>query len=86
MFPITDVHSRNKTYKTSAVSDLQLNLHCAQGNVHILLKNLHLDSLNQKMYRTYNNKDFDIYLYAIIELIYHLFMHQISLYTLYEQN
>ena len=54
--------------------------------VYILLKNLHLDSLNQKMYITCNNKDIDAYLYTISGFIYHLFMHQISLYILYEQN
>ena len=55
--------------------------------VYTLLKNLHLASLSQKMYMTYDNKGNDAYLYTTIsELIYHLFMHQISLYILYEQN
>ena len=57
-----------------------------KSTAYILLKNLHLDSLNQKIYMTYNNKDIDAYLYTTSELIYHLFMHQISFYTLYEQN
>ena len=55
--------------------------------VYTLLKNLHLASLSQKMYVTYNNKGIDAYLYTTIsELIYHLFMYRISLYILYEQN
>ena len=55
--------------------------------VYTLLKNLHLASLSQKMYVTYNNKGIDAYLYTTkSELIYNLFMHQISLYILYEQN
>ena len=53
-----------------------------------LLKTLSLDSLNQKVYMTYNNKNIGACLYtiSISELIYHLFMYQISLYILYEQN
>ena len=54
--------------------------------VYALLKNLHLNSLNQKVYMTYNNKDIDACLYTIPELIYDLFMHQTSLYILYEQG
>ena len=54
--------------------------------MYTLLKNLHLDSLNEKMYMTYNKKSIDTYLYMISELIYHLFMYQITLYILYEQN
>ena len=34
---------------------------------------------------SYDNKDIGAYLYTISELIYHLFIHQISLYILYEQ-
>ena len=55
--------------------------------VYTLLINLHLASLSQTMYVTYNNRGIDAYLYTTIsELIYHLFMYQISLYILYEQN
>ena len=54
--------------------------------VYTLLKNLHVNSLNQKMYMTYNNKDIDAYLYTISELVHHLFMYQISLYVFCEQN
>ena len=36
---------------------------------------------------TFNNKSIDAYLYTTIsELIYHLFMYQISLYILYQQK
>ena len=54
--------------------------------VYTLSKKLPLDSLNQKMYMTYNNKDIDAYLYTISELIYYLFIYQISFYIICEQN
>ena len=90
MFPSPSVHSRYKMYRTSCVPGLQSDRHCAQKNkctVYTLLKSLHLASLSQKMYVTHNNKGIDAYLYTTIsELIYNLFMYQISLYILYEQN
>ena len=49
----------------------------------MLLKNLHLDALNEKVHTIYSNKGIDAYFYTISELIYCLFMYQISLNILY---
>ena len=54
--------------------------------MYIVFKNLYLDSFNEKVYVTYYNKAIGAYLHTILELIYHLFMYQILLYVLCEQN
>ena len=53
-------------YRTSAVSELQPDLHCAQRNkmycVHFVNKFTFRFFLKQKVYMTHSNKDIDAYL------------------------
>ena len=50
-----------------------------KGTVYTSLRNLHLDSLKQKVYMAHNN-DIDAYVYTTSELMHCLLMRQISLY------